>query len=92
VPDRTYKGTIAHILDLMGRKQNHTEDPFEKVDSRILEFIVPLEDAGQLRINQRVDVVIAAATDDQGPPALRGGGPAPAKRRSSAGSTVLSAR
>jgi hypothetical protein len=79
LPDRTYKGTIARILGLMGRKQIHTEDPFEKVDSRILEVIVPLEDAGQLRINQRVDVMIAAGADVQGPPALRGSSPEPAK-------------
>jgi multidrug resistance efflux pump len=92
LPDRTYKGTIARILDLMGRKQIHTEDPFEKVDSHILEVIVPLEDAGQLRINQRVDVMIAAGANVQGPPALPGSSPKPAKSRGSVWGAMLSSQ
>jgi putative ABC transport system ATP-binding protein len=74
LPDRTYKGKITRILDMMGRKQIHTDDPFEKVDYRVLEVIVSLEDAGQLRINQRVDVVIGAAADVQETPVIRKSG------------------
>jgi putative ABC transport system ATP-binding protein len=89
-PDRTYKGTIARILDMMGRKQIHTDDPFEKIDYRVLEVIVSLEDAGRLRINQRVDVVIGAAADVQGTPVIRESTHESATRLGSLASAVLS--
>lgn len=56
--DRTIDGKLIRITDLMGRKQLLTDDPREKVDTRVLEVIIAPAVQDRLLINQRVDVMI----------------------------------
>lgn len=58
LPDRSYRGHVVRILDRLGRKKVETGEPHEKVDLRVLEFVVSLEESDGLRLHQRVDVAV----------------------------------
>jgi HlyD family secretion protein len=58
IPNRVYTGKVARVQDSMGRKNLLTDDPRQKVDTRVVEIIVELQEQDGLRIHQRVDVSI----------------------------------
>jgi multidrug resistance efflux pump len=70
-------GRVQRIADGMGRKQILTDDPREKVDTRVLEVIIALENPDGLRPSQRVDVVITVPEPPSTSSHRRRGYPAP---------------
>jgi HlyD family secretion protein len=57
--DRHFKGQVARLGNLMGRKRVLSEDPGERQDTRVLEVLIDLEADTQLPAGLRVDVFIA---------------------------------
>ncbi len=56
--DRRFTGRVIRIGQMLGRKQIRTDDPTERVDTKVLEVLVEL-DAGQtLPVGLRVDAFI----------------------------------
>jgi HlyD family secretion protein len=58
--DRRFSGKVVRIGEILGRKNVRTDEPSERVDSKILETLIEL-DAGQtLPIGLRVDTYLEA--------------------------------
>lgn len=58
LPEREFKGTVYRISPRMGRKELFSDDPAERYDTKTREIWVELEDAAELIVGLRVDVVI----------------------------------
>jgi len=58
--DRRFPGTVVRIGQLLGRKNVRTDEPTERVDSKILETLVELEDGRELPFGLRVQAFIGA--------------------------------
>lgn len=56
--ERPFRGQVARIGNLMGRKRVLSEDPGERQDTRVLEVLINLEANTQLPAGLRVDVFI----------------------------------
>lgn len=56
--DRRFPGTVVRIGRLLGRKNVRTDEPTERVDSKILETLVELEDGRELPFGLRVQAFI----------------------------------
>jgi|GEM_PF-813619 len=65
--DKVFKGTVRSLGRRMGRKNQRTDDPTERNDTKILEVVVALDDFAGLVIGQRVVALIAVpgATDSR---------------------------
>jgi multidrug efflux pump subunit AcrA (membrane-fusion protein) len=46
--DRKFAGKVVEIAQRMGRKNQRTDDPTERIDTKIREVVLELEDAGDL--------------------------------------------
>lgn len=53
-PDKLFKGQVVEIGRRMGRKNVRTDDPTERVDTKILEILIALDDPGALLPGLRV--------------------------------------
>lgn len=59
-PARAFKGQVVQIGQRMGRRNIQSDRPAEKVDVKILEAVIELEQSARLPIGLRVDVRIDA--------------------------------
>lgn len=57
-PDREFKGTVTRLSHMTGRKLLPTDTPGDKVDTKVLEVIVSLEDSKGLITGITGDVLI----------------------------------
>ncbi len=53
-----FSGTVVRIGEILGKKNVRTDEPTEKVDTKILETLVELEPGSQLKPGLRVDAFI----------------------------------
>jgi len=61
--DRKFWGHIVRIGQELGRKNIRTDEPTERVDTKILETLIQLDDGAKLPVGLRVDSFIVAAND-----------------------------
>jgi hypothetical protein len=57
--NRRFRGTVSEIGAQLGRKNFRREDPEERIDTKILEVLIDLDDA-QLPVGLPVDVIFEA--------------------------------
>jgi HlyD family secretion protein len=62
-PDRRFTGRVVHIEPTLGRKNFRTNRPTEKLDTRVLEVVVALEDADKLPIDLQMVIWFLRASD-----------------------------
>jgi ABC exporter DevB family membrane fusion protein len=58
--DRRFPGRVVRIGQLLGRKNIRTDEPTERVDTKVLETLVELEDGRELPLGLRVQAFIIA--------------------------------
>lgn len=56
--DRRFPGRVIRVGQSLGRKQLFTEEPRERVDTKVLEVLLELEPGARLPIGLRVDATI----------------------------------
>jgi hypothetical protein len=56
--DRRFRGRVIRIGQLLGRKNVRTDEPTERVDTKVLETLVELEDGRELPLGLRVQAFI----------------------------------
>jgi multidrug resistance efflux pump len=56
--DRRFAGRVIRIGQLLGRKNVRTDEPTERVDTKVLETLVELEDGRELPLGLRVQAFI----------------------------------
>jgi ABC exporter DevB family membrane fusion protein len=56
--DRRFEGTVVRVGGILGRKNIRTEEPTEKVDTKVLETLIELEREERLPVGLRVDAFI----------------------------------
>jgi HlyD family secretion protein len=61
-PGRRFVGKVVEIGRRMGRKNVRTDDPVERVDTKILEVVIELEDSATLVPGLRVTGFVTAST------------------------------
>ena len=59
--DRRFAGRIVRVGSMLGRKNVRTDEPSERVDKKILETLVELEDGRDLPLGLRVQAFIEVA-------------------------------
>jgi multidrug resistance efflux pump len=59
--DRRFEGTVVRVGSILGRKNIRTEEPTEKVDTKVLETLVELGRDVRLPVGLRVDAFINGA-------------------------------
>lgn len=59
--DRRFSGRVIRVGQILGRKNFRTDEPTEKVDSKILETLVELEDGHELPLGLRVQAFVISA-------------------------------
>jgi len=57
---RRFEGTVVRVGSLLGRKNIRTDEPAEKVDTRVLETLIELSANARLPVGLRVDAFIGA--------------------------------
>jgi hypothetical protein len=58
--DKQFHGSVFRIGEILGKKNIRTDEPSEKVDTKILEVLLELEPNSQLKPGLRVDAFISA--------------------------------
>ena len=58
--DRRFAGRIVRVGQVLGRKNVRTDEPTERVDTKILETLIELTDGGDLPLGLRVQAFINA--------------------------------
>jgi len=58
--DKAFTGTVSRIGRILGKKNIRTDEPSERVDTKVLETLVDLDPGSQLPIGLRVDAVIGS--------------------------------
>jgi hypothetical protein len=57
-PGQKFWGEVVRVGRLLGRKNVRTDEPSERVDTKILETLIELENARELPVGLRVDAFI----------------------------------
>ncbi|MBM3783819.1 MAG: HlyD family efflux transporter periplasmic adaptor subunit [Acidobacteria bacterium] len=57
-PGQEFHGTVARVGRILGKKNIRTDEPVERVDTKILETLVDLDAGTQLPVGLRVDAYI----------------------------------
>ncbi len=57
-PSQTFWGEVVRVGRLLGRKNLRTDEPTERVDTKVLETLIELESARELPLGLRVDAYI----------------------------------
>jgi HlyD family secretion protein len=65
--DRQFRGRVVRISRILGRKNVRTEEPAERIDTKVLETLVQLEDGRELPLGLRVQAFILSNTSDRAP-------------------------
>jgi HlyD family secretion protein len=55
--DRQFRGTVVRVGDIMGKKNFRTDEPGERMDTKVLEVLIDLEQGVQMPVGLRVDVL-----------------------------------
>jgi HlyD family secretion protein len=71
LPDRQFEGRVVAIARRMGRKNVRTDEPTERIDTKILEVVVDLGAVPELIVGQRVMGYVGAAEAPPEPQAAR---------------------
>ncbi len=58
--DRQFTGKVVRIGEILGRKNVRTDEPTERVDTKILETLIDLDAGQQIPVGLRVDAYIHA--------------------------------
>jgi ABC exporter DevB family membrane fusion protein len=58
--DRRFAGRVVRVGQILGRKNVRTDEPTERVDTKILETLIELTDGGDLPLGLRVQAFINA--------------------------------
>lgn len=58
--DRRFPGRVIRVGQVLGRKNFRTDEPTERVDTKILETLVELEDGHELPLGLRVQAFVTA--------------------------------
>jgi HlyD family secretion protein len=58
--DKTFTGTVSRVGRILGKKNIRTDEPSERVDTKVLETLVDLEPGAALPVGLRVDAVIGS--------------------------------
>lgn len=58
---RRFAGRVARIGNVLGRKEIRTDEPAEKVDTKVLEVLIDLDDGRELPTGMRVDTFVETA-------------------------------
>lgn len=58
--DKQFQASVFRIGEILGKKNIRTDEPSEKVDTKILEVLLELEPNSQLKPGLRVDAFISA--------------------------------
>jgi len=58
--ERRFAGRVVRIANVLGKKHVHTDEPAERVDTKVLETLVELEPGAGLPIGLRVTVFLLA--------------------------------
>lgn len=58
-------GKVVRVGEQLGRKNIRTDEPTEKVDSKILETLVELESGSKLPVGLRVDAFVVSSPSEQ---------------------------
>jgi HlyD family secretion protein len=58
--DRRFAGTVLRVGEVLGRKNIRTDEPGERVDTKVLETLIDLEPGTRLPVGLRVDAFIRA--------------------------------
>ena len=58
---RQFPGRVVRVGQILGRKNLRTDEPTERVDTKILETLIELQDGHELPIGLRVQAFVAAA-------------------------------
>jgi ABC exporter DevB family membrane fusion protein len=61
--DRKFQGIVTRVGKTLGKKHIRTERPAERLDTKVLEVLIDLEEAGELPPRLRVDVFIEVGED-----------------------------
>jgi multidrug resistance efflux pump len=64
--DRHFAGRVVRVGRLLGRKNVRTDEPTERVDTKVLETLVQLEDGRELPLGLRVQAFIARRASNGG--------------------------
>jgi HlyD family secretion protein len=56
--ERRFPGRVIRIARMLGRKNVRTDDPAERLDTKILETLVEFEPGTTLPVGMRMDVFI----------------------------------
>lgn len=64
---RRFEGRVVRIGEVLGRKTVRTDEPTERVDTKVLETLVELEPGTRLPLGLRVDAFIDAGAGSGGP-------------------------
>jgi hypothetical protein len=56
--DRRFEGRVIRVSRILGRKNIRTDEPRERVDMKILEVLVELDEGASLPIGLRVDATL----------------------------------
>lgn len=60
--DRKFWGKVVRVGQILGRKNIRTDEPAEKVDTKILETLIELDPGSELKLGLRVDAFIYPKT------------------------------
>ncbi len=55
-----FHGRVVRIGEILGRKNLSTDEPAERVDTKVLETLIELEAGARLPVGLRVDAVIGS--------------------------------
>jgi HlyD family secretion protein len=61
--ERRFPGKVVRIAPLLGRKNIRTDEPTERVDTKVLETLVELDDGRELPLGLRVQAFITASSE-----------------------------
>ncbi|MFZ5428361.1 MAG: HlyD family secretion protein [Thermodesulfobacteriota bacterium] len=56
--DRKFKGKVIRVARMMGRKNIRTDDPAERLDTKVLETLIEFEPGTEIPVGMRMDVFI----------------------------------
>jgi ABC exporter DevB family membrane fusion protein len=62
--DRRFAGKVVRIGNVLGKKNVRTDDPAEKVDTKILETLIELDPGNTLPLGLRVNAYVSVAQSD----------------------------
>jgi HlyD family secretion protein len=63
--DRSFHGKVSRVSEIMGPKDFRTDQPGERMDTKVLETLIDLEPGVQLPVGLRVDVLFQSRAEGQ---------------------------